>query len=75
MVKYNLLTVQKTLESTYIDSDCIRKSQRGQNVFEKSKELEKQTVFLAEDHIENKKKCSGFHCGNFCKTRTKERYF
>lgn len=41
MVKSNLLIVQNALESTYIESDCIRKSQRGQNVFEKSKELEK----------------------------------
>lgn len=40
MVKSNLLIVQTTLERN-IESDCIRKSQRGQNVFEKSKELEK----------------------------------
>lgn len=54
MVKSNVLIVQKTLESTYIESDCLRKSQRGQNVSIKSKELEKWRVFLAEAHIESK---------------------
>lgn len=58
IVKSNSLNVQKTLESTYMESDHIRKSQREQNVSAKSKEREYWggffLFFLAEAHRENK---------------------
>jgi hypothetical protein len=49
MVKSNPSIKQKTLDSIYTESNCIRKSQRGQNIPAKPKELENWREFFSTD--------------------------
>lgn len=76
IVKSNSLNVQKTLESTYMESDHIRKSQREQNVSAKSKEREYWggffLFFFWQKLIEKIKEMCGFHCRYYLMITTEE---